>query len=67
MKEQAVRIPPLGRTIHLDQWETIQTEVSQKYDLRMIEKLVALSGLRLVETFTTTRKYFCDVRVKQLS
>ena len=64
MKEQAVRIPSLDRTIHLDQWETIQTEVSQKYDIRMIEKLAALSGLRIVEIFYDNQKYFCDVLMR---
>lgn len=67
MKDQAVRIPHLDRIVHFDQWETIQTEVSQKYDTRMIEKLVALSGLRIVEVFYDNQKYFCDVLVKPLS
>jgi uncharacterized SAM-dependent methyltransferase len=64
MKDQTVRIPSLDRIIHFEQWETIQTEVSQKYDIRMIEKLVALSGLRIAEIFYDNQKYFCDVLVK---
>jgi L-histidine Nalpha-methyltransferase len=64
MKDQAVRIPSLDRIIHFEQWETIQTEVSQKYDIRMIEKLVALSGLRIADIFYDNQKYFCDVLVK---
>ena len=66
MKDQAIRFSALDRTIRFDQWETIQTEVSQKYDVRMIEKLLALSGLRIVEVFYDNQKYFCDVLVKPL-
>lgn len=61
MKEQSVRIDALRRSVHFDCWEAIQTEVSQKYDTPMIEKLLTVSGLKQVELYFDTDQYFCDV------
>ena len=43
----------------------MQTETSQKYDLPMIEEIMALSGLRIVDVFYDREKFFCDVLVKE--
>ena len=59
--EQAIHIGGLNNTFHFAAWEAIHTEISQKYDEEMINKLVALSGLRVVETYFDKANYFCDV------
>lgn len=64
MKEQSVRIDALERSFHFGRWEPVQTETSQKYDLPMIQKLMALTGLRIVAEFYDSQQYFCDVLVK---
>jgi L-histidine N-alpha-methyltransferase len=64
MKDQAVYIEALDRTIPFYRWEPIHTEVSQKYDLPMIERLMALSGLQITEIFYDSQAYFCDVLVR---
>ena len=64
MKQQAVYIEAFDTTISFYLWEPVHTEVSQKYDLRMIEKLMALSGLQITEIFYDSDGYFCDVLVR---
>lgn len=61
MKDQTVSIEAVGRSFHFKIWEPIQTEVSQKYDTGMIEKLMALTGLSIIESFYDNDHYFCDV------
>ena len=64
MKQQTVHIDALETDFVFGQWEPIQTEVSQKYDLPMIEKMLALAGLSAVDIFYDNRNYFCDVLAK---
>lgn len=64
LKEQSVRFEALNRTIHFGLWESVQTEISQKYDVSMLEKLLAISGLKVVKLFFDEELYFCDVLVK---
>lgn len=66
LKEQDVFIEALGKSYHFDAWETIQTEVSQKYDVEMIEKLMSITGFAIVDLLYDNRKYFCDVLVKPI-
>lgn len=61
MEEQSVRIDALRRSVHFDLWESVQTEVSQKYDMTMIRKLLRMSGLKAVEFYFDRDRYFCDV------
>ena len=64
MKEQDVHVEALERSFHFDAWETVQTEVSQKYTAEMIHKIMALTGLEVIEIFFDQNRYFCDVLVK---
>ena len=64
-RKQAVRIDALGKTFLFQAWEPIHTEVSQKYDLPMIEDITARSGFQLVETFFDSKRYFCDVLLRK--
>ncbi|HEY0744150.1 MAG TPA: L-histidine N(alpha)-methyltransferase [Chryseosolibacter sp.] len=61
LKDQDVAIKALGKTIHFSQWETIHTEISQKYDLLMIEKMLTSVGLEITDLFFDKDHYFCDV------
>jgi L-histidine Nalpha-methyltransferase len=66
-KDQEVNIRTLQRVIKFQAWESIRTEVSQKYDLLMIEKLVSEAGLEIVDLFFDADHYFCDVLLKKVS
>lgn len=61
MKDQYVFIPAIGKSIHFGLWEAVQTEISQKYDLYMIEKIMTLAGLRIHHVFSDCDGYFADV------
>ncbi|MEQ9591002.1 MAG: L-histidine N(alpha)-methyltransferase [Cyclobacteriaceae bacterium] len=58
---QNVFIEALDRLIVFNKWEIIHTEVSQKYDAKMIERLADHAGLEVVEKLYDERGYFCDV------
>jgi L-histidine Nalpha-methyltransferase len=59
-EKQTVHVAALGRTFDFDQWEPIFMEISQKYNLRMIEELAAESGFAVKENFFDSRRYYCD-------
>ena len=58
--DQEVTFALTGETISFRQWEAVQTEISQKYDLSMIEELARASGFKLVENFFDSRRYFVN-------
>jgi len=58
--EQVVHIPGTD-LIHFNAWETVHTEISQKYDLPMIKDLAFQAGLRIKDTFMDSKEYFADV------
>jgi len=53
------------KMVHFDRWEIIHTEVSQKYDMHMIEALACKAGLEIVDTLYDCKHYFCDVLFKK--
>lgn len=53
-----VKIKELDRTIHFDPWETIHTEISQKYDDNVVAWLAEQAGLEIVKSFTDERGYY---------
>jgi L-histidine Nalpha-methyltransferase len=61
LKDQDVLIGRLNQTIHFSQWETIHTEISQKYDLLTIEKMLTAADLEITDLFFDKDHYFCDV------
>jgi L-histidine N-alpha-methyltransferase len=65
LKDQDVTIGRLKRTFHFAQWETIHTEISQKYDLLMLERTLYTAGLEIVDLFFDEKHWFCDVLVKR--
>ncbi len=67
MNDQDVHIEALHKTIHFNRWEIIHTEVSQKYDVAMIEKLAARTGLEITAYYYDRKYYFTDVLFRKKS
>jgi len=63
--DQNVFFEAFDKHVQFNRWEVIHTEVSQKYDLKMIEALAEKSGLRIVENFYDCKHYFCDVLLQK--
>ena len=53
-----VRIPALQLEVSFRPWETIHTEISQKYDEPIIRWLADETGLQIVEGFSDSRDYY---------
>lgn len=56
--EQEVKINGLDLTIHFQAWESIHTEISQKYDDHVVQWLAEEAGLRIDGIFTDDEKYY---------
>lgn len=56
--EQEVKINALGLNVHFDPWESIHTEISQKYDDSVVEWLANEAGLEISSWFTDDKKYY---------
>ncbi|WP_299325253.1 L-histidine N(alpha)-methyltransferase [uncultured Maribacter sp.] len=52
--EQTVQIENLELTVDFKQWETIHTEISQKYDNEIITWLAKESGLKMTTSYEST-------------
>jgi dimethylhistidine N-methyltransferase len=59
-EEQIVFVQALNRSFYFKAWEPIFMEISQKYDLEMIENLARESGFEIKQNFFDSRKYFVD-------
>ena len=59
-EKQTVRIDALNRRFEFDQWEAVFMEISQKYNLSMIENMAADSGFSIKQNFFDSRNYYCD-------
>ena len=59
-KRQRVNIKALNRSFEFDAWEPIFMEISQKYNLEMIDELASESGFRVVQNFFDTRNFYTD-------
>lgn len=57
-KEQKVQIKNLGLEVHFTAWETIHTEISQKYDDSVVEWLAEEAGLKVTDHFMDQKKYY---------
>ncbi|MDT0685116.1 L-histidine N(alpha)-methyltransferase [Autumnicola psychrophila] len=56
--QQEVNIKKLDFTVHFKAWETIHTEISQKYDDEVVEWLADESGLRIEDSFTDSKQFY---------
>ncbi|MFT5752372.1 MAG: L-histidine N-alpha-methyltransferase [Flavobacteriales bacterium] len=57
-KEQTVEITKLDLCIHFAPWESIHTEISQKYDDQIVTWLAEESGLQITHQFTDSNAYY---------
>ena len=53
-----VCIEALDLTVHFDAWETIHTEISQKYDDKVVAWLADESGLDIETSFSDSKGYY---------
>ncbi len=59
-KEQTVHIKSLNKSFKFKQWEPIFMEVSQKYNLEMIEKLANESGFEIAKNFFDKNHFYTN-------
>lgn len=53
-----VTIETINLTVNFDQWETIHTEISQKYDDKIMSWLAEEAGLEIETSFTDEKEYY---------
>ena len=59
-EKQEIHIKGLNRTFEFEQWEAVFMEISQKYNLKMIDDLACESGFEIKQNFFDSRNYYCD-------
>jgi dimethylhistidine N-methyltransferase len=57
-KDQKVEIKDLSLTVNFREWETIHTEISQKYDDSTVTWLAEKSGLQIETQFTDSKNQY---------
>lgn len=57
-EKQQIHIKSLGMKVDFEPWESIHTEISQKYDDSVVEWLAGEAGLEIVEWFADVKKYY---------
>ena len=60
LKKQEVKIHDLNINISFEKGETIFMEISQKYDLNMINDIATQSGFEIAENFFDERLFFMN-------
>ncbi|MCB0465862.1 MAG: L-histidine N(alpha)-methyltransferase [Aequorivita sp.] len=64
-KAMEVTIEELQLTVNFDKWETIHTEISQKYDDKIVAWLAKEAGLEIENSFTDEKKYYKNYAFKR--
>ncbi len=57
-KAMEVTIEALQLTVNIEEWETIHTEISQKYDDKIVHWLATEAGLEIETSFTDQKAYY---------
>ncbi len=65
-KNQTVNIHALDQSFNFNAWETIHTEISEKYDPLKIKHIAQASGFEMVSQWTDSRHYFMNTLWKPL-
>lgn len=60
LEEQTVNFPDINKTITFQKGESIFMEMSQKYDMDMIDELANISGFKVVRNFHDSRLYYVN-------
>ena len=63
--QQTVTIDRLGLKIDFAPWESVHTEISQKYDDAIVSWLAAESGLEIVRSFADSQAYYKNYLFKK--
>ena len=58
--EQTVQIDRLELNVKFKAWEVIHTEISQKFDMAMINHLAEQAGFNVVHNFFDSKSYYVD-------
>ncbi len=58
LEQQQVDIKSLSLNITFDAWETIHTEISQKYDEKTVRWMAEQSGLRILKSYSDTENQY---------
>ena len=58
--DQTVAIDGLAIEIPFKKWEVIHTEISQKFDLEMINNLAQATGFNIIKNFYDCKHYYLD-------
>ncbi|WP_035334669.1 L-histidine N(alpha)-methyltransferase [Dokdonia sp. PRO95] len=64
-KDQSVTIKSLDLTVDFTAWETIHTEISQKYDDNIVQWLAGESGLEIINEFSDSKSYYKNYLFKK--
>ncbi|MEM1337485.1 MAG: L-histidine N(alpha)-methyltransferase [Bacteroidota bacterium] len=64
-EKQLITIKALDLKISFSKWETIHTEISQKYDDPTVEWLAGKAGLRILTSFADENHFFKDYILKK--
>ena len=65
-RKQKVTIKGLDIEVHFDPWETIHTEISQKYDDKVVSWLAEQAQLRITENYTDSKRSFKNYTFKKI-
>jgi dimethylhistidine N-methyltransferase len=65
-KAMDVTIEELQLTVNFDQWETIHTEISQKYDDNIVIWLAKEAGLKIETSFTDEKGYYKNYAFRKI-
>ena len=66
LKAQEVQIPALDLKVNFKTWETIHTEISQKYNDEVVAWLAGKAGLEILDVFTDSEELFKNYIFKKL-
>ncbi|WP_203295540.1 L-histidine N(alpha)-methyltransferase [Luteirhabdus pelagi] len=66
-KPMEVTIAALNLTVKFDAWETIHTEISQKYDDQVVEWLAGEAGLDIETSYTDPKGYYKNYVFKRIN
>lgn len=65
-ENQSVHINGLDLTVSFDAWETIHTEISQKYDDKVVLWLADKAGMRISRIFSDENKFYKNYILQKL-
>ncbi len=65
-EKQTVDVNELSLQIHFEAWESIHTEISQKYDDDIVKWLAKESGLKIIKSFSDKNNDYKDYLISKI-